>query len=38
MNCAVEVGSGAMTYIKIGSCIQKFISRIHRYTDSQTTR
>jgi hypothetical protein len=35
---AVEMGSGAMTYvpsfIKIGSGIQKLIEGIHRHTDS----
>jgi hypothetical protein len=38
MKYAVEMGSGAMTYIpsfiKIGSGIQKYIGGIHRHTDS----
>jgi hypothetical protein len=38
MKYAVQMGSGAMTYIpsfiKTGSGIQKFIEGIHRYTDS----
>jgi hypothetical protein len=39
MKYAVEIGSGAMTYIpsfiKIGSGIQKLIGVIHRHTDSK---
>jgi hypothetical protein len=38
MKYAVEMGSGAMTYIssfiKTGSGIQKFIGGIYRHTDS----
>jgi hypothetical protein len=42
MKYAVEMGSGAMMYIlsfiKIGSAIQKLIGGIKRHTDIQTAR
>jgi hypothetical protein len=34
MKYAVEMGSGAMMYIKIGSAIQKLMGGIHRHTNS----
>jgi hypothetical protein len=40
MKHAVEMGSGAMicilSFLKIGSNIQKLIKGIYRYTDTQT--
>jgi hypothetical protein len=38
MECAADMGSGAMIYIprfmKTGSGIQKLVGRTHRHTDS----